>query len=121
MSVVFWMSIVAGTALFIGVMLNGGWTVPKTGGGWVGLLGVVLLQGASIPLCSAAIAPKPGRTVAVLNNLQPVASIAAAAVLFSEVLVEEVIDAAMVLGGHSSHAVAGPHRQTQASTKVGGD
>ncbi len=119
MVVVFWMSIVAGTALTVGVILNGGWTVPKTTGGWIGLWGVVLLQGASIPLYFAAIARGGPEHIAVLNNLQPVASIAAAWVLFSEVLtIERVLGAAMVLGGILLMQLQDRTRQPQTEQKA---
>ncbi|MDF1792861.1 MAG: DMT family transporter [Thalassobaculaceae bacterium] len=98
--IMFHMALVAAVALSILVPATTGLTAPVTTAGWVGALGVILLQGCSIPLYFASI-PKIGvETSSILNNLQPVTSIVAAYLLFGEALTgAQGVGAALVLGG----------------------
>lgn len=98
--VMFHMALVAAVVLSLAVPTTTGITLPVTAAGWLGALGVVLLQGCSIPLYFASI-PKIGvETSSIVNNLQPVTSIVAAYLLFGEALTAaQGIGAAMVLGG----------------------
>jgi len=98
--IMFHMALVAAVVLSVVVPSTTGFSPPVTTAGWIGALVVVLLQGCSIPLFFVSI-PKIGvETSAILNNLQPATSIAAAYLLFGEALtVAQGVGAAMVLGG----------------------
>lgn len=98
--VMFHMALVAACALSVAVPVISGFTVPITTAGWLGALAVVLLQGCSIPLYYASI-PRIGvETSSILNNLQPVAAIIGAFLLYDEALtVAQGIGGGMVIGG----------------------
>jgi DME family drug/metabolite transporter len=88
-----------------------GFTLPVTTAGWLGALGVVLLQGCSIPLYFASIPRIGAETSAIINNLQPVASIAAAFLLFGEAMTaSQFAGGAMVIGGILLLQLAGRRR-----------
>ena len=98
--IMFHMALVAAVALTVVVPATTGFTLPITTLGWIGALGVVLLQGCSIPLYFASIPKIGAETSSIVNNLQPVTSIIAAYLLFGEALtMAQGIGAAMVLGG----------------------
>lgn len=96
----FHMSAVASLVLLFMLGVSGGFRIPVTGPGWIGFAGVVILQSASVPLYFAAI-PRVGAVKsAMLSNIQPVMSIAAAFVLFGELLAPvQITGGCMVLGG----------------------
>ncbi|NQW10396.1 MAG: DMT family transporter [Alphaproteobacteria bacterium] len=98
--VMFHMALVAACVLTVVVLAIVGFTAPTTTAGWLGALGVVLLQGCSIPLYYAAI-PRIGvETSSILNNLQPVAAIGGAFLLYGEALTSaQAIGGGMVIGG----------------------
>lgn len=98
--VMFHMALVAAVALGLAVLASGGLTAPETRSGWLGAAAVVLLQGCSIPLYFASI-PRIGvERSAIINNLQPVASILFAWAVFAEALTPaQAVGGAMVLGG----------------------
>lgn len=98
--VMFHMALVAAVVLSVAVPLVTGVTPPSTTSGWLGAAGVVLLQGCSIPLYFASIPRIGTETSAIINNLQPVTSIAAAYLLFGEAMTApQVAGGAMVIGG----------------------
>lgn len=73
--------------------------VPDTPSGWLGLLLVVTLQACSIPLYFAAIPRIGALKSAMVGNVQPVVSIAAAFALYHELLnATQFAGGALVLG-----------------------
>lgn len=98
--VMFHMALVAACVLSVVVPVLTGFTLPLTTAGWLGALAVVLLQGCSIPLYYAAI-PRIGvETSSILNNLQPVAAILGAFLLYGEALTAaQALGGGMVIGG----------------------
>lgn len=98
--VMFHMAVTAAVVLSIAVPSITGFTPPVTSLGWIGAAGVVLLQGCSIPLYFASIPRIGAETSAIINNLQPVASITAAFMLFGEAMTaSQFTGGAMVIGG----------------------
>lgn len=98
--VMFHMALVAAVVLSGLVLATGGLTAPLTSLGWIGAAGVVILQGCSIPLYFASIPFIGVERSALINNLQPVASILFAWAVFAEALTPaQGIGGAMVLGG----------------------
>lgn len=98
--IMFHMALVAAVALSIIVPATTGLTAPVTTAGWLGALGVILLQGCSIPLYFASIPKIGAETSSIVNNLQPVTSIAAAYLLFGEAMTAtQGLGAVLVLGG----------------------
>lgn len=98
--VMFHMALVAAVVLSVAVPMVTGVTPPVTTAGWLGAAGVVLLQGCSIPLYFASIPRIGTETSAIINNLQPVTSIAAAYLLFGEAMTAaQVGGGGMVIGG----------------------
>jgi DME family drug/metabolite transporter len=96
----FHMALVAALALSVIVPATTGLTAPITAAGWLGALGVILLQGCSIPLYFASIPKIGAETSSIVNNLQPVTSIVAAYLMFGEVLsAAQGPGAVLVLGG----------------------
>jgi drug/metabolite transporter (DMT)-like permease len=74
--------------------------LPDIASGWWGLGLIVILQSCSIPLFYLSIQRIGIERTAMLNNLQPVASILGAIFLFQEFLAaERLVGAGMVLGG----------------------
>lgn len=98
--IVFYQSCVASVVMLVLAIQLDELRLPDMAGGWWGLSLVVLLQSCSIPLFYFAIRRIGAEPTAMVNNLQPVASIVGAMFLFQEFLtVDRVIGAAMVLGG----------------------
>ena len=98
--IVFYQSCVATVVLGALTFRLDAFAWPEIESGWWALCLVVALQSASIPLYYFSIQRIGTEPAAMLNNLQPVTSIAAAIVLFQELLtIETVTGAAMVLGG----------------------
>ena len=96
----FHMAATAGVALPALALATGSVQLPVTGAGWAGMLGVVALQCASLPLYFVAITRIGALKTAMLANLQPVVSIVAARVLFDELLgAVQLVGGAMVLAG----------------------
>lgn len=72
---------------------------PHTSTGWLGLVLVVALQSLSIPLFFLALRRVGALQSAMVSNIQPVVSIAAAFVLYAEVLTpSQFLGGGMVLG-----------------------
>jgi len=98
--VMFHMAVMAAVVLSVAVPAITGFTAPVTTMGWIGAATVVLLQGCSIPLYYASIPRIGAETGAIINNLQPVTSIAAAFLLFGEAMAPaQFAGGAMVIGG----------------------
>ena len=96
----FHMMIAACIVLVSVMLLSGGLNLPETSSGWLGAGGVVFCQAASIPFFYAAIPRIGPENTSILNNLQPVVSIAIAWVLFAETLsLVQGLGGAMVIGG----------------------
>lgn len=96
----FHMATVGTLILTVAVFFVGGLTMPETNTGWYGALGVVISQGISIPFFYAAISKIGAGKTSMLNNIQPVASILIAYLLYTEALtVSQGIGGAMVVGG----------------------
>lgn len=96
----FYMTVIGGVGLVLATLGTGGLTMPTSREGWFGALGVVILQGCSIPFFYASIPRIGPEKAAMLNNLQPVTSIALAYVLFAQALSPvQMFGGAMVLGG----------------------
>lgn len=98
--VMFHMALVAACVLSVLVFGVVGLTWPVTTAGWVGAGLIILLQGFSIPMYFSAIPRIGAETSAILNNLQPVASIVGAYLLFGEAMTaSQAVGGAMVIGG----------------------
>ena len=96
----FHMAIAAAIVLPALALATGNVRLPSSGIGWSGMLGVVALQCASLPLYFVAIARIGALKGAMLSNIQPVTSIVAARVLFGELLgAVQLVGGAMVLAG----------------------
>ena len=73
---------------------------PENRVGWWGFALIILLQSCSIPLFYFSIQRIGPESTGLFNNLQPVASIVAAVVIFNEILtVDRLVGAFMVLLG----------------------
>ncbi|MCP5153072.1 MAG: DMT family transporter [Ectothiorhodospiraceae bacterium] len=95
-----YMGAVAAAVLCTVALVSGGLRWPETPLGWSGFAGVVLLQSTGLPLYLMAIKRIGALDCAVIANTQPVASIVAAYLLYSEVLgVVQLTGGAMVLAG----------------------
>ena len=98
--VVLHMAIVAATALLIVCLITGQAVLPKSAVGWAGLGGVIALQSVCLPLYYLALPRIGALKTGMVGNLQPVVSIAAAYLVFAEVLsVAQLCGGALVLGG----------------------
>ena len=98
--IVFYQSIIAAVVMLVLAVQLDELRLPTMTSGWWGLWSVVLLQSCSISLFYFAIRRIGAEPTAMLNNLQPVASIVGAMFLFQEFLtIERVFGAAMALGG----------------------
>ncbi len=96
----FYMTAIGGVGLILATLGTGGLTMPTSREGWFGALGVVILQGCSIPFFYASIPRIGPEKAAMLNNLQPVTSIVLAYVLFAQALSPaQIFGGTMVLGG----------------------
>ncbi len=95
-----YMSVVAALVLLGLNLVTGGFDWPRSGVGWAGFTGVVLLQGSAVPAYFIAIGMIGALKSGMITNLQPVVSIVAAFVLFGETLTPvQLIGGAMVLTG----------------------
>jgi len=109
--VMFHMALTAAVVLSVAVPSITGVTLPVTTLGWIGSGAVILLQGCSIPLYFASIPRIGAETSAIINNLQPVTSIAAAFMLFGEAMTaSQFAGGAMVIGGILLLQLAGRRR-----------
>ena len=98
--IVFYQSCIAAVVMLTLTLQMDALRFPDIASGWWGLGLIVVLQSCSIPLFYLAIQRIGTEPTAMLNNLQPVASIIAAIILFQEILtLERLAGAAMVLGG----------------------
>jgi drug/metabolite transporter (DMT)-like permease len=100
LTLVFYMTLVAAVIQSTVSVSSGYLTFPTMASGWWGAAIVVVCQASSIPLYYLAISKIGAEKSAVINNLQPVASIVAAWILYGELLTpERWVGAVMVLGG----------------------
>jgi DME family drug/metabolite transporter len=98
--VTFHMTVVAAVLLSALCIGRGLFVLPESPGGWLGLIGVVSLQGAAVPFYFLSLARIGALRSGVITNLQPVVSIFAAFLLFGEMLTPlQGLGGAMVLGG----------------------
>lgn len=98
--IVFYQSSVAAVVMLALTLQMDELRFPDVSSGWWALGLIVLLQSSSIPLFYFSIQRIGTESTGMLNNLQPVASIIAAIILFQEILTpERLAGAAMVLGG----------------------
>ncbi|MDG2285054.1 MAG: DMT family transporter, partial [Alphaproteobacteria bacterium] len=98
--IVFYQSSISAVVLFVLALQMDELRLPNVVSGWWGMGLIVLLQSFSISLFYFAIQRIGPERTAMLNNLQPVASIIGAMFLFQEFLtVDRVFGAVMVLGG----------------------
>jgi DME family drug/metabolite transporter len=98
--IVFYQSIVAAIIIFVLMVHLDEFRLPTFENGWWGLTLIVLLQSCSIPLFYFSIQRIGPESTGLLNNLQPVASILAAVLIFNETLTfQRVAGAFMVLVG----------------------
>jgi drug/metabolite transporter (DMT)-like permease len=98
--IVFYQSSIAAVVMLILAVQLDELRFPNVGSGWWGLGLIVVLQSCSISLFYFAIQRIGPERTAMLNNLQPVASIIGAIFLFQEFLTtERALGAMMVLGG----------------------
>lgn len=111
--VTFHMAVVA-AVLLLALSAGGGFfDFPETAAGWAGLVGVVVLQGGSVPLYFIALARVGALKSGMITNLQPVVSIVAAYIFFGELLTPlQGIGGAMVLGGIVIMQCAGRRKET---------
>ena len=94
------MALVAAPIL-VGITLATGNVVwPDAGVGWGGLIGVVALQCTAMPFYFVAIPRIGALRSAMVSNVQPVVSIVAAYLFFTELLsTAQLLGGALVLGG----------------------
>lgn len=98
--IVFYQSCIAAVVMLILAVQLDELRFPDVSSGWWGLGLIVGLQSCSIPLFYFAIRRIGSERTALLNNLQPVASIVGAIFLFQEFLTtERIVGSVMVLGG----------------------
>jgi drug/metabolite transporter (DMT)-like permease len=96
----FHMALIAAVILLVIAWSSGNVVWPTAPGGWGGLAGVVILQSSGVPLYFIALGLIGALRCGVLINFQPVVSIAAAYLMFGEVLSPvQMLGGAMVLGG----------------------
>ena len=96
----FHMAVTAAVVLPAIALATGSIRLPESEIGWAGMLAVIALQCASLPLYFVAIARIGAMKSAMLANIQPVTSIVAARALFDELLgVAQLAGGAMVLAG----------------------
>lgn len=95
----FHMALIA-AVLMVGVCyFSGGVALPTASIGWFGLIGVVTLQASTVPVYFHAITLLGALKSGMISNVQPLVSILAAYVLFTEVLTTfQFVGGAMVLG-----------------------
>jgi len=98
--VTFHMAFVA-ALLLLALALAGGFVVwPHSAQGWLGLIGVVVLQASSVPLYFLSLVRIGALKSGVITNLQPLVSILAALLLFGEILTPvQFLGGGLVLAG----------------------
>ena len=80
------MAAVAGILLVVIAIWNGNFVLPAGNLGWLGFLGVIVLQALAVPVYIVSITRIGAVKSAMLSNIQPVTSIVAAYVFFGELL-----------------------------------
>jgi DME family drug/metabolite transporter len=96
----FHMTAMAAALLVLLAWSHGDVREPATVLGWVGLVGVVLLQSSGLPLYIAAVRRVGPMKCSMVANVQPVTSIVAALVLYGEVLgTTQLLGGALVIAG----------------------
>ena len=98
--IVFYQSIIAAIIILVLAMELEELRFPENNAGWWGFALIILLQSCSIPLFYFSIQRIGPESTGLFNNLQPVASIVAAVLIFNEILTgERLVGAFMVLLG----------------------
>ena len=98
--IVFYQSIIAAIIILVLAIELEELRFPVNRTGWWGFALIILLQSCSIPLFYFSIQRIGPESTGLFNNLQPVASIVAAVVIFNEILTgERLVGAFMVLLG----------------------
>ena len=98
--IVFYQSIIAAIIILVLAMELEELRFPENIAGWWGFTLIILLQSCSIPLFYFSIQRIGPESTGLFNNLQPVASIVAAVLIFNEILTgERLVGAFMVLLG----------------------
>ena len=98
--IVFYQSIIAAVIILVLAIELEELRFPENRVGWWGFALIILLQSCSIPLFYCSIQRIGPESTGLFNNLQPVASIVAAVVIFNEILTgERLVGAFMVLLG----------------------
>ena len=98
--IVFYQSIIAAIIILVLAMELEELRFPENNAGWWGFALIILLQSCSIPLFYFSIQRIGPESTGLFNNLQPVASIVAAVLIFNEILTgERLAGAFMVLLG----------------------
>lgn len=96
----FHMSWIAAMVLWIALASQGGPVAPSSASGWFGASAVVALQVLCVPMYVASIRHAGPETSTMVTNVQPVASIVAAYLLYAELMTPwQGLGAAMVIGG----------------------
>ena len=95
----FHISWVSAVALWIVMLAAGGPTLPVTDGGWIGALAVVALQVCCLPMYFASLKHAGAESATMVTNVQPVASVVAAFLLYAELLSGwQTVGGLMVIG-----------------------
>jgi len=83
-----------------GIMLaTGGPTLPVTSQGWTGAIAVVALQVCCLPMYFASLKHAGAESATMVTNVQPVASVVAAFLLYAELLTSwQTVGGVMVIG-----------------------
>ena len=98
--IVFYQSIIAAIIILVLAIELEELRFPENRVGWWGFALIILLQSCSIPLFYFSIQRIGPESTGLFNNLQPVASIVAAVLIFNEILTgERLVGAFMVLLG----------------------
>ena len=98
--IVFYQSIIAAIIILVLAIELEELRFPENSTGWWGFVLIILLQSCSIPLFYFSIQRIGPESTGLFNNLQPVASIVAAVLIFNEILTgERLVGAFMVLLG----------------------
>ena len=98
--IVFYQSIIAAVIILVLTVELEELRFPENRVGWWGFAMIILLQSCSIPLFYFSIQRIGPESTGLFNNLQPVASIVAAVVIFNEILTgERLVGAFMVVLG----------------------
>ena len=98
--IVFYQSIIAAIIILVLAIELEELRFPENRTGWWGYFLIILLQSCSIPLFYFSVQRIGPESTGLFNNLQPVASIVAAVLIFNEILTgERLVGAFMVLVG----------------------